>query len=37
MTFARITPTSLDWEWARSSAGGAYEPMWAIHYERAQG
>ncbi len=37
MTFAGITPSSLDWEWARGGAGAAYEPVWAIHYERAQG
>ncbi len=35
MTFAGITASSLEWEWARSTAGGEFEPMWAIHYQRA--
>jgi hypothetical protein len=35
MTFADITESSLEWEWARSRAGGAFEPMWAVHYRRA--
>jgi hypothetical protein len=35
MTFAGITASSLEWEWARSAGGGEFEPMWAIHYVRA--
>jgi hypothetical protein len=35
MTFANITPSSLDWEWARSRAGGEFEPMWTVGYRRA--
>jgi hypothetical protein len=34
MTFAKITPSSLEWEWARSSRGGEFELMWTIHYNR---
>jgi hypothetical protein len=34
MTFAKITATSLEWEWARGSPGGAFEPMWIVHYQR---
>jgi len=34
MTFAAITPSSLDWEWARSESGGEFEPMWVVHYHR---
>jgi len=35
MTFANIAPSSLDWEWARSDAGGEFAPMWSIRYRRA--
>lgn len=34
MTFAKITASSLEWEWARSSKGGEFEPMWIVHYHR---
>jgi hypothetical protein len=34
MTFAKITASSLEWEWARSSRGSEFEPMWIVHYHR---
>jgi hypothetical protein len=34
MTFAKITASSFEWEWARSSGGGEVEPMWIVHYHR---